>query len=91
MIRAEAYKVKVQIVIGRVKNVSCVTQVGVQRVDGRLSLVFEDDRSCNFCIIISGLNGMSPVFLKDSLIVFFLNACKQIVVIRTKNSSFENL
>ena len=39
-------------------------------------MVFEGNRSYNFYMTISGLNGINFVCQKDSLIVFFLNACK---------------
>lgn len=90
LVRAEACRVKARTVVGVLKNVSCVIQVGIRGVNSRLGSVFEDDSFCNFYITISELNSMSPVFLKDSLIIFFLNACKRIVIIQAKNSSFEN-
>lgn len=72
------------------KNISCVTQVSRKVVDNKLDTVFKGNRSYNFYIIIFRLNDISLVFLKDSLIVFFWNACKQILIIRAKNSSFKN-
>lgn len=58
------------------KNISYVTWVGIRKVDGRLNTILKGDKSCNFSMTISRFNGMSPVFLKDFLIVFFLNICK---------------
>lgn len=72
------------------KNIFYVTWVGIRKVDNRLNMILKGDKSCNFSITIFRFNGISPVFLKDSLIVFFLNTCKQILVIRAKNSSFDN-
>lgn len=63
------------------KNISCVTQVSIKKVDSRLNMILKSDRSCNFYMTISKLNSMSPVFLKNFLVVFFLNAYKQILII----------
>lgn len=68
-----------------VKNVSQVSWFGVKGVRSRLSSVFKGIKSCGFGIMISGLNNINRVFLKDSWIVFFLNTCKQILVIWAKN------
>ena len=90
LIRAKACRVKAQTIVGVMKSISCVTSVGIWGVDGKSIALFEGNKSCNFYMTISWLNSMSPVGLKNSLIVFFLNACEQIVVIQAKNSSFEN-
>lgn len=55
------------------KNISRITRVNIKGIDGRLGAIFEGNRSYNFCIIISELNSISLIFLKDSLIKFFLN------------------
>lgn len=91
LIKAIICRIKAWIVIVIVKNISCVTQVSRKIVDNKLDIVLKGNRSCNFYIIIIRLNDISLVFLKDSLIVFFWNTCKQILVIRAKNSSFKNL
>lgn len=68
--RVEVCRVKAQTVVTVVKIVSCLTRVDMKGIDGNLGMLFEDDRSCNFCMTISGLNGINPVFLKNFLIVF---------------------
>lgn len=83
LIRVEACRVKMQTVISVIKNVFQVTWLGVKRVDNRLDTIVES-------IIISRLNIIIPIFLKDFLIVLFLNTYKQILVIWAKNSNFEN-
>lgn len=91
LIKAIIYRIKAWIVIVIVKNISCVTQVRKKAVDNKLDIVLKGNRSCNFYIIIFRLNDISLVFLKDSLIVFFWNTCKQILIIGAKNPSFKNL
>lgn len=70
-----------QIVVVILKNVSYETQFGICRVENRLGIEFADNGFYNFCITIFRLNSISFVFLKDFLIIFFLNICKQILVI----------
>lgn len=59
------------------KNIFYVIQGGIWKVDSRLAITFEDNKSCNFYITISRLNDMSFVYLKDFLIIFFLNNCSK--------------
>lgn len=91
MVKVKVCRVKTQTVVSVIKNVFRVTQIGVWEVNNRLGLVFESNKFYNFCITIFELNSISPVFLKNSLIVFFLNTYKWIVIIWAKNSSFQNL
>lgn len=76
MVKVEIYKIMALKVVNIIKNISCINRVSIKRVDSRLSVVLEGNKSCNFYMIIFRLNNMSFIFLKDSLIVFILNTYK---------------
>lgn len=76
MVKTKLYKIKTQIVINIEKNIFGVIQFGIKELSSRSSSVLENNKSYSFCMIISELNVISFVFLKNFWIVFFLNICK---------------